>query len=53
MGRERESQADATVSMEPIVELFTTTLRPQPEPKARIGHLTSCATQVPLFISLI
>ena len=39
--RERESQADSILSMEPNIVLDLTTLKSQPELKPRVGHLTN------------
>ena len=44
---EGESQADSTLSVEPIVGLDLMTLRSRPEPKSRVGCLTDLATQAP------
>ena len=44
---ERESLADYLLSMEPATGLDPNTLRLEPEPKSRVGHLTNRATQVP------
>ena len=50
--KERESQADSTLSMEPDVGLDLTTLRSGPEPRTSSGLLTSCATQVPQSLAV-
>ena len=47
-GAAKGDKADTTLGTEPDVGLNLTTLRSQPEPKARIGCLTPWATQVPL-----
>ena len=49
MERERKSQADSLLSLEPDVGLHLRTLRSQPEPKPRGRHLTDYATQAPLY----
>lgn len=46
--RERESQANCSLSMEPNTGLNLIPLSSSPDPKPRIGCLTSCATQSPL-----
>ena len=46
--RERESQADSLLSLEPQAGLDPRTLRSRPEPKSRVGYLTDSATQVSL-----
>ena len=38
--RERDSPADALLSMEPDAELDPTTMRSRAEPKPRVRHLT-------------
>jgi len=43
--REREPQADSTLSTEPLVGFDLTTLRSWPEPKPGAIRLTECATQ--------
>ena len=47
-GRERGSEADSVLSMEPNVGFDSTTLRSQPRPKPRVG---CSATQVPQGLS--
>ena len=47
-GRERESQADFLLSMEPSAGLDLNTLRSWPERESRVGHSIDWATQVPL-----
>ena len=45
--REKETQAASVLSMEPD---DLRTLRSRPKLKPRDGHLTNCATQVPLSL---
>ena len=51
--RERESQDNSVLSVEPNEGLDLTTLRSQPEPKPRVQCPANCATKVlelfPLF----
>ena len=47
--RERESQADVLLRVEPHTGLQFTTLRSWPEPESRVGGLTHWATQEPHF----
>ena len=53
-GRRRGSpQADSTLSLEPNVGLDLMTLRPWPEPKPRVGHLTDWAPRCPTSLLCI
>ena len=45
--REKEPEADSTLTMEPNTGLDLMTLKSWPELKPRVRSLTNCATQVP------
>ena len=45
--RERESQADSMLRVDPDVRLYLMTPRSGTEQKPRLGHLTDCTTQAP------
>ena len=50
-GREKESEADSTLSMEADMRLDYTTLRSWPELKPKVRCLTNWATHVPLVFN--
>lgn len=51
--KERKSQADSALSVEPHAGLSLTTLRSCPEQKPRVGCITYWTTQVPLINPLL